>query len=137
MRRAVRTILVTLTVAVAGPAVASAADERIPWQDAYANPERRVVRIYLIINPVDMPERVRLRESTRSIAITLLSSALPPNAFVTSLGVAYCVEVRLQRRAGGRRLLDRDRPRPTVGPGRGPSSMAGPRPCQRLPLARR
>lgn len=108
----------------------AAEDRTVRWSSAYAPDDRRVVRIGLFIRPSDMPRRVVLRESGSRIRITLLTptSDLPS----TADAVTYCVEVRLRRRVGDRRLFDREKARRRSGPGTGPAALSGPHPCQRL-----
>lgn len=122
-------VTIALTVGFAWPATAGSV-KSVDWSVVYANPDRSVVRISLEVRPSRRPRRAVLKETRSTIRITLLTfvSDLP----ATFDSVTDCVEIRLQRRVGTRRLFDRDRPRRDSGPSKGPPNVTGRRPCRRL-----
>ena len=104
-------------------------EARVPWDDVYANPDRRVVRITVTTRPAEQVRRAAVRETGDRVRITLIRPRAPFPAADSAL--QYCVEVKLAARVGGRTLIDGATGRPGR-PVEGGIRLTGERPCRRI-----
>ncbi len=150
---ALSALVVALTLAAVGPAVASSVgdeggsqneaapqrDRPIPWYWPHVTRDGRTLRI-VSFSGITPPKKVVVRERARSVTVTVfefggpLPEGSPPSS---DIGVRRCVKLRLRSALGERRVVDGrtgrerrvERDRYTV-------PADGPR-CQKLPTVRR
>ena len=79
----------------------------VPWSAPRPLRSRPAVRVVYGTIPCELPVReARVTEGRRRVVVTLVGQTVPPGTACAEVMAYGCVEVRLRRRVGERRVVD-------------------------------